>query len=191
MWTDVSSIRTLYENNRVMNNTGAGIFYETSYDAVIRNNTILSNGSFSPDDWCWNAQLQIATSQNVEAYGNVILVNSANNGNGIMLIQQNRSSEPCTFGPCRVVNNFIHDNTIIVTGTRLHGSSGGAQDYTGQGDLFASTSNNRFTGNRYYVPDMKSAAYWQWANTSQTFNGFKLFGLEPTGTLNPNSTAAQ
>jgi parallel beta-helix repeat protein len=191
MWTDVSSIRTLYENNRVMNNTGAGIFYETSYDAIIRNNTILNNGSFSPDDWFWNAQLQIAASQNVEAYGNVILVNSANNGNGIMLIQQNRSGEPCTYGPCRVVNNFIHDNIIIVTGTRWHGSSGGAQDYTGQGDLFAPTSNNRFVGNQYYVTDLKSAAYWQWGNASQTFSGFKLLGLEPTGTVSPNSTSAQ
>jgi parallel beta-helix repeat protein len=189
MWTDISSIRTLYENNLVMNNSGAGIFYETSYDAVIRNNTILNNGSFSPDDWFWNAQLQIAGSQNVEAYGNVILVNSENNGNGIMLIQQDRSGEPCTFGPCRVANDFIHDNTIIITGTRWHGSSGGAQDYSGLGDLFAPASNNRFAENYYYVTDMNSAAYWQWADRYQTFNGFKLFGLDAAGTVSPNFTA--
>jgi parallel beta-helix repeat protein len=188
MWTDISSIRTLYENNVVMNNTRAGIFYETSYDAVIRNNTILNNGSFAPDDWLWNAQLQIAASQNVEAYGNVILVNSENNGNGIMLIQQNRSSEPCIFGPCRVANNYIHDNIIIVTGTRSHGSSGGVQDFSGLGDLYAPSSNNRFTGNHYYVTDLNSAAYWQWANRYQTFDAFKLFGLDATGTVNLSST---
>ncbi len=46
MWTDISSIRTLYEKNIVMNNARAGIFHETSYDAVIRNNTeIFNNGS--------------------------------------------------------------------------------------------------------------------------------------------------
>ena len=189
MWTDISSIRTLYENNVVMNNTRAGIFYETSYNAVIRNNTILNNGSFAPDDWFWNAQLQIAASQNVEAYGNVILVNSENNGNGIMLIQQNRTSEPCLFGPCRVANNFIHDNIIIVAGKRWHGSSGGVQDYTGVGDLYAPSSNNRFSGNQFYVTDPNSAAYWLWANRYQTFAGFQLFGLDATGSVHLNYTA--
>ncbi|HXJ42457.1 MAG TPA: right-handed parallel beta-helix repeat-containing protein, partial [Bryobacteraceae bacterium] len=183
MWTDISSIRTLYENNLVMNNARSGIFHETSYDAVIRNNMLFNNGSFAPDDWFWNAQLQIAGSQNVEAYGNVVLVNSENNGNGIMLIQQNRSNEPCTYGPCRVMNNFIHDNMIVVTGARWHGSSGGVQDYSGVGDLYAPTSNNRFVSNRYYVTNPYSAAYWQWADKYQTFDDFRSFGLDGAGTV--------
>ena len=186
MWSDISSIHTLYENNVIMNNSRSGIFYETSYDAVIRNNMILSNGSMAPDDWFWNAQIQIAASQNVEAYGNIVLVDSANNGNGIMLIQQNRSSEPCVYGPCRVMNDFIHDNSIIVIGTRWHGSTGGTQDYTGLGDLFAPSSNNRFTGNQYYVTDLNSAAYWQWVNLYQTFESFQSFGLDASGALRPN-----
>jgi parallel beta-helix repeat protein len=188
MWTDVSSIRTLYENNLVENNTRAGIFHETSYDAVIRNNAILNNGSLSADDWFWNAQLQIAASQNVEAYGNVILVNSENNGNGIMLIQQDRSSEPCEYGPCRVANNFIHDNIIVVGGTRGHGSSGGVQDFSGLGDLYAPASNNRFAGNSYFVTDLNSAVYWQWVDKYQTFGAFQSFGLDAAGTVQKNST---
>lgn len=188
MWTDLSSIHTLYENNIVINNSRSGIFYETSYDAVIRNNMIFNNGSSEPDDWFWNAQLQIAASQNVEAYGNVILVNSQNNGNGIMLIQQDRSSEPCLFGPCRVINNYIHDNFVIVTGNRPHGSSGGAQDFLGLGDLFAPLSNNRFAGNHYYVNDTNSAAYWQWGNTPRTFSGFQFSGLDVAGSVFPNAT---
>jgi parallel beta-helix repeat protein len=188
MWTDISSIHVTYENNTVMNNSGAGIFHETSYDAVIRNNTIINNGSFSPDDWFWNAQIQISTSQNVEIYGNVILVNSANNGNGIMLLQQNRTKDPCSYGPCRVANSYIHDNTIIVTGSRWHGTSGGAQDYTGQGDLFAPSSNNRFVANRYFVTDVNSAAYWEWANSRQPLNGFRAFGQETTGAVFTNFT---
>ena len=191
MWTDLSSIHTLYESNVVMNNTGAGIFYETSYDAVIRYNTILNNGSYAPDDWFWNAQIQIAGSQNVEVYNNFVLVTSENNGNGIMLIQQNRSNEPCLFGPCRVANDFIHDNTVIVTGTRWHGSSGGAQDFTGFGDMFASSSNNRFFRNTYYVSDVNSAAYWQWANTPRTFREFTSFGHDASGFVNLNFTPAQ
>ncbi len=183
MWTDISSIRTLYENNLVMNNGRAGIFHETSYDAVIRNNTILNNGSFAPDDWFWNAQIQIAASGNVEVYGNMLMIDSETNGNGIMLIQQNRSSEPCLYGPCRVVNDFIHDNVVIVTGTRWHGSSGGAQDYYGLGDLYDPASNNRFSNNRYYVTDVNSAAYWQWQNRYVTFDQFRGFGLDAAGTV--------
>jgi parallel beta-helix repeat protein len=188
MWTDISSIHVLYENNRVMNNSRSGIFHETSYDAVIRNNLLFNNGSFVPDDWFWNAQLQIAASQNVEAYGNIVLVNSENNGNGIMLIQQNRTNEPCIYGPCRVMNNYIHDNFIIVTGPRWHGSSGGVQDYWGLGNLYAPASNNRFVGNHYYVSDPNSSAYWQWADFYQTFTLFQSFGLDVTGTVSLNYT---
>jgi len=191
MWTDISSIRALYENNLVMNNSRAGIFHETSYDAVIRNNMLFNNGSFTKDDWFWNAQLQIAGSQNVEAYGNIVLVDSANNGNGIMLIQQNRNNEPCLFGPCRVMNNFIHDNIIIVSGSRDHGSSGGVQDYSGLGDLYAPSSNNRFVGNHYYVTYTNIGAYWQWGDHYQTFDDFRKLGLDANGTLNANFTAEQ
>lgn len=186
MWTDISNIRTLYENNIVTNNSGPGIFHEISYDAVIRNNTIKNNGSFAPDDWFWNAQLQISTSQNVEAYGNIIEVNSANNGNGIMLIQQNRSNDACNYGPCKVANNYIHDNVITVTGTRWHGSTGAAQDFTGYGDVFAAASNNRFAANQYHVTDVNSAAYWDWANNYQTFSGFRSFGQEANGSVDAN-----
>jgi parallel beta-helix repeat protein len=183
MWSDISSTRTVYENNVVWNNTGAGIFYETSYDAVIRNNTVMGNGAFAPDDWFWNAQIQIAASQNVEAYGNYVLVNSDNNGNGIMLIQQNRTSEPCVFGPCRVMNDYVHDNYIVVTGSRDHGASGGVEDFVGLGDMFATLSNNRFESNHYYLKNPGSAAFWQWGGGPQTFDGFRALGSEVLGSV--------
>src|SRR6185369_15073546 len=102
-------------------------------------------------------------------------VNSHNNGNGIMLIQQNRNNEPCLYGPCRVINNLVHDNYIVVTGYRFHGSSGGVQDYNGLSDLYAPSSNNRFLNNHYFVSDVNSDAYWQWADHDQTFDGFRSF----------------
>jgi hypothetical protein len=183
IWTDISSIRVLYENNLVTDNSRSGIFHETSYDAVIRNNIIMNNGSFAPDDWFWNAQLQVAGSRNVDAYSNVVVVNSENNGNGIMLIQQNRSNEPCQYGPCVLLNNDIHGNLIIVTGNRSHGSTGMVHDYIGSSDPYVPSSNNRFVGNRYYVPDPDSAAFWQWLDKYQTFDAFRSFGNEPSGTL--------
>jgi hypothetical protein len=183
MWTDISSIGTLYEYNVVVGNARSGIFHETSYDAVIRNNLIVNNGSAAPDDWFWNAQIQIAASRNVEAYGNIVLVDSESNGNGIMLLQQDRSTEPCLYGPCRVMNNYIHDNYVIVTGNRGHGTSGAVEDYIGQGDLFDPSSNNRFDKNHYYVNDLSSDAFWQWNFVPQTFKGFRSFSLEASGTL--------
>jgi parallel beta-helix repeat protein len=191
MWTDVSSINVLYENNLVMNNARSGIFHETSYDAVIRNNVLLNNGSVAPDDWFWNSAVQLAASQNVEVYNNTVWVSSFNNGNGIMLIQQNRSGEPCLYGPCRVINNYVHDNVVVVTGNRWHGSSGGVQDYAGQGDMFAPEANNRFVSNHYYVTDLKSTVYWQWAGEYVTYRQFTGFGLETHGTLSPNFTGEQ
>ena len=151
---------------------------------------LLNNGSFAPDDWFWNAQIQIAASQNVEIYGNTVVVNSLNNGNGIMLLQQNRSTEPCLYGPCRNVNDYIHDNVIMVTGPRWHGSTGAVEDWAGLGDIFAPASNNRFESNRYYVTDVNSAAYWQWGGPYQTFEAFQSFGLEVTGTVSAGFRSA-
>jgi parallel beta-helix repeat protein len=191
MWTDISSINVLYENNTVSNNARSGIFHETSYDAIIRNNTIVNNGSFAPDDWFWNAGIQVAASRNVQVYGNLVTVNSQNNGNGIMLIQQDRSKEPCLYGPCVVINNYVHDNVIIVTGDRFHGSSGGAEDYSGQGDMFASTANNLFSGNQYYVTTLISQAYWQWGGIYAFFAQFQGFGQDVTGAEHPNTVATR
>ena len=44
LWTDINNYNTLYENNLVVNNSGGGINHEISYDAVIRNNTLIGNG---------------------------------------------------------------------------------------------------------------------------------------------------
>jgi parallel beta-helix repeat protein len=184
MWTDLDNIHTIYENNTVANNTGPGIFHEISYDAIIRGNTLKNNGAFAPDDWFWNGQIQISTSQNVEIYGNFIEVNSMNNGNGIMLIQQNRTNDPCSFGPCKVANTYVHDNHITVTGNRWHGATGAAQDFIAYGDIYF--NNNRFESNHYHVPDVNSAAYWDWMNSNQSFNGFRSFGLEVNGTVDSN-----
>ncbi len=81
----------------------------------------------------------------------------------------------------------MHDNTIIVTGTGWQGSSGGVEDYTGlQGDMFASTANNLFAGNAYYVTDLVSTVYWEWAGNYQSFIGFQSGGQDISGSLNPN-----
>ena len=48
LWTDIDNIYVLFENNRVEDNSRAGIYHEVSYDAIIRNNTSARNGSRVP-----------------------------------------------------------------------------------------------------------------------------------------------
>ena len=64
-----------------------GITHEISYDAVIRNNTLIGNGYGDPRGWLWGAEIQIQNSRNVDVYGNRI--DMTGGGNGVVLIQQN------------------------------------------------------------------------------------------------------
>lgn len=44
LWADNNNRGFLFAHNRISNNHSVGIMYETSYNAVIRNNTLLRNG---------------------------------------------------------------------------------------------------------------------------------------------------
>jgi parallel beta-helix repeat protein len=180
LWTDGDCINTLYEGNTVVAND-VGIFHEISYRATIRHNTVLRNGEPAEGDlWLWNAQIQISTSQDVDIYGNTVEVDSRNNGNGIVLIQQDRRADGGRYGPYQTVNNHVHDNTITVTGTRAHGATGAAQDYD-RPDIFAPSSRNRFDRNRYYVYDITRPGYWVWNNRELNWASFRARGQEANG----------
>jgi len=109
MWTDIDNIHTLYEDNLIVHNTGSGISHEISYDAIIRNNTLIANGYGDTRGWGWGSQISIQNSQNVEVYGNRVDMTGGNNG--IVLIQQDRGSG--TYGPHTTTNNHIHDNIVV------------------------------------------------------------------------------
>ena len=87
MWTDTDNINTLYENNLLVHNSWGGISHEISYDAVIRNNTLIGNGYGDPRGWLWGAEIQIQNSQNVNVYGNKVDM-TGGGVSGIALIQQ-------------------------------------------------------------------------------------------------------
>ncbi len=132
LWTDFNHTGTLYEDNRVEDNAGPGIFHEISYSAVIRNNQIRRNGE--DGGWLWNAGIQVASSQDVEIYGNVL----EGNWNGVSLSQQNRGSG--NQGEWLTRNCTVHDNTVD------GGKSGVVQDVGSDGVFNA---NNRWYGNTY------------------------------------------
>ena len=87
-------------------------------------------------DWIAGSGILVASSPDVEIYGNYL----EGNANGIGAIQQNRGSG--AYGPHELNNLWVHDNLLI----NNSGWTGIAQDI-GDHSYFTSR-NNRFTGNR-------------------------------------------
>ena len=161
MWTDINNIHTLYEDNVVVHNTINGISHEISYDAIIRNNTLIGNGSDDTRRWGWGSEIKIQNSQNVEVYGN--RVEMTGGGNGIVMIQQNRGSG--TFGTYTTTGNQIHDNIIVDHDGQ--GYIGGVADYNQSGML---NGGNTWSNNQYFMSD--GGDRFQWGG-SKTFPQFK------------------
>jgi hypothetical protein len=174
LWTDINNINTLYENNLVLYNQRNGIYHEISYAAVISNNVVKFNG-LNYDNWLWGSQILIATSSDVEVYGNEVVV-SADKGNGIGVVNQDRGNG--TYGPWRSYNNYIHDNVIIYLGET--GTSGVATDFDNQ--RFWQEANNRFDHNTYYTLSAEFR-HWRWADRELTWTDLTIQGQETNGML--------
>ena len=168
MWTDIDNIHTLYEDNLVAHNTHIGITHEISYDAVIRNNTLIGNGYGDPRGWMWGAEIQIQNSKNVDVYGNRI--DMTRGGNGVVLIQQDRGSGE--FGPYVTTGNHIHDNVIVDHDST--GKIGGVADYNWSG---LANGRNTWDNNDYFMPDVGNRFWWG----EQEFN-FANFESHTSGT---------
>ena len=113
LWADINAHDTLIENNLIEGNRAEGILYEVSRDAILRNNQIYRNGSDSAA-WYWGGGITVASSSNVEAYGNRL----SGNYNGIVGSQQDRfDSTP----PEHLLDAYyVHDNLICATGEGGH-----------------------------------------------------------------------
>ena len=103
----------LIENNLVEDNRAEGIVYEISQDAIIRNNRVYGNG-FGAAGWYWGGGITVASSFNVEVYGNRL----SGNYNGITGSQQDR---PESTPPDHLLDNLhVYDNLICATGAGGH-----------------------------------------------------------------------
>ena len=156
LWTDGSGINMVYEDNVIEDNYANGIFHEISYDAVIRNNVIRRNG-FGHDAWLWGGGIVIASSPNVEIYGNTV----EDNYNGISLTRQNRGSGD--YGLHTIANVYVHDNTVIDSGM-----TGAAQDI-GSDAIYS--ANNRFENNTY-----EGSSSWYWMNREVSWSAWNGYG---------------
>jgi len=109
LWGDINAHDALIEHNLVQDNREEGIFYEISQDAVIRNNHVYGNG-LGGRGWYWAGGITVASSSNVEVYGNRL----SGNYNGITGTQQDRTdSTP----PVHLLDDYnVHGNVICATG---------------------------------------------------------------------------
>jgi parallel beta-helix repeat protein len=108
LWTDSNNVDVLYSGNVVERNTGAGIFHETSYTAVIRNNIVRRNG-FAWRGWLEGAGILVNSSPDVLIARNVV----ADNSDGIGITQWSRGSDR-RYGPHEDHNIVVVDNTITM-----------------------------------------------------------------------------
>jgi hypothetical protein len=170
LWTDTDNVNTLYEFNKVYNNSGPGIQHEISYEAEIRHNDVRHNGT-GGDAWAWGSQILVQNSRGVQVHDNYVEVGSPV-GNGIFLVQQNRGRGE--FGAYFTVNNFIHHNEVVYLGS--NGRSGAVADYA-PATMFA--GNNRFDSNGYRGPG-QGLARWEW-NGRLDWQGFQGQGQDVSG----------
>ncbi|WP_339159765.1 right-handed parallel beta-helix repeat-containing protein [Methylobacterium bullatum] len=176
LWCDIDCRDVLFEKNTVENNSTAGIFFEISYDAVIRGNTLRFNGAGHPV-WFWGADIQVAASSGVEVSDNTITVRP--DGRAIVLVDQGREKDGGGF--YRTTGNRVHDNRIVFTG---RGSAGGVTDTNeaAPNARIIEEGGNSFDRNTYAAPaDVKPVFIW--GRTPIDYAGFREAGQEKLGRL--------
>ncbi|ABF42797.1 hypothetical protein Acid345_3797 [Candidatus Koribacter versatilis Ellin345] len=141
LWTDIDNIHVVYEKNRVLNNTGAGIVHEISYDAVIRNNFVSGN----------RVGIIIILSSNVQAYGNVVEV-PPNGTDAIRVANGNRGEGK--FGPYVAHDIRVYDNIITFLGSSGRSGLSGPLD---------TARNVVFENNQYHLLGGGNA-HWIWGS---------------------------
>jgi parallel beta-helix repeat protein len=170
LWIDTKVRHVRFAGNTIENNSSIGIFYETSSDAIIRNNTLQNNASDSAGKSCfWGSQIHVNDSQNVEIYGNTVA--SSNGSNGICAVDIDR----VTSGSSKVANLYVHDNVVKV---RLTGATG----LVGRPSSYVASAHNRFVHNTYYVTN-KSDKAWSWSTYPVTWHRWHRYGNDRSGRL--------
>lgn len=183
LWDDFNNNNLTYSFNRIENNLAMGIHHEIGYNATITSNWVEGNGI--PNDlwaqgWLWNAQIDVAASGGVQG-GKVNIngnyVKSSPTGNGIALIQQDRTNSDATLGPWDVQHVTVHDNVVDLT---LGGAVGGVQDL-GSNAIFTSRDNH-FDTNHYILAQNANSSFW-WNNTEGGTAFWQQQGMDLHGTF--------
>lgn len=139
IWCDVGCLEVEISENRVHDNRRYGILYEISRAGRILDNKIWENGwGFS--DWGFGAGFVCQNCRDTEVAGNIV----AWNADGISIMSQHRD------GFTDVVNNYVHDNLIVLETDWSQNTYMLAWLEDWSGGLTNGASNNRGANNRYY-----------------------------------------
>jgi hypothetical protein len=152
-----------------------GIFWEISYSAVIRNNSVSRNG-FGRTYSAEGAGILLNSSgapagRTIDIYGNTLVGNKE----GIIALQADRGSG--SLGPWVVQNLKVHDNTVQL----IAGGNMGIERYSGDAGVWSSR-NNHFEHNTYQLQTAPSSPFI-WAAGYKTAPQWKSYGNDDTGTF--------
>ncbi len=160
LWCDGDCQDVVFSNNRIHDNTQAGIQYEISRNARIFNNVVWGNGlayGLNSNHWGWGAGILVQNSNGCQVFRNTL----AWNINGITVLEQPR-------GPGYLVfNTSIHDNSIVsqdaLTGGIVYALGWMADHPT---KMFAPSQDNRAWSNRYGYSGAESGPRFAWGGAS-------------------------
>ena len=158
IWLDRSQPDMVIDGNRVINHGEAGIWYEASYEGVIRNNHVESAGNRSSyiRGWLRGGGIQVTNSPNVSVIGNTVV----DSLNGIIGLQA-ESYEHGPYGSSELRNLLVKGNVIVMR----RGQSGIAQNI-GSDAVFTSW-NNRFVDNRFELHTNRRPFRWNGADLDE------------------------
>lgn len=148
LWFDWDNKDVVVSQNRILDNARAGLFYEASYDALIRDNLIASNNDSGDTGDLWSADLVITSSSNVLVSGNTVI---SDVGAGIGMMQHARTDG--TYGAHQSWNNAVTHNTLVMA-------------VSGQNGFYAETPRGTYGGNVWdfndYVTKIGTTLYFTW-----------------------------
>jgi parallel beta-helix repeat protein len=201
---DINNYQWLVEQNTVEQNQHAGVVAEISYDGIVRNNTVRTNGTDRAQFFTARLGVLVINCPNVQVYGNTVEGNTG----GAIIGQQNKrlgsqqfpdsDGNTPTRGAWMLQNLQVHSNNIqagagadggfnngwfMLAGLDVHpelrGVTGLPNFYTGAG--------NRFSGNTYRVPNTADG-WFMWndggsGHTNLTWDRWRATGNDSTGTF--------
>jgi hypothetical protein len=165
LWCDGACSNVVYDGNWLHHNSRAGILYEISSGATIKNNKVWENG-WGFTTWGWGGGLVVSSSANVTVSGNTL----AWNADGIVVLSQNRGSAAWN----NVHGIAVRDNTIVMAPQGGDGSDkmalGWLQDWGGV--LFSSGSANIGSGNDYWWSTTLPRCAYEWNGCYASLSAF-------------------
>lgn len=170
VWGDWVDTNNTFEGNRITDNGAAGLLYEASFSATIRNNVVERNGfTYKTDSIYYGGGIRLLSSADVEIYGNTV----ANNRHGIIAVHAELGSNPRGLGRLELRNLNAHDNAII----QNQGIAAGLGDDTGSGEAYTTTFNNHFDYSNYQLMN-PSGDIFEWQNHTMDRTGWQAAGQD-------------